>query len=197
MVTFLARDFSFDGPNIVPAGPATIRIVNTGKDLHNIPLVKLTEGRTPADLRGALQRHPVRLPPWAKSMGGSNTVVPGEQAEATLNLDEAGSYGLICLAPMRQGTPHVALGMQKPVQVLEPRSTALTQTAEFHLAFVDFEFVLPQRFEAGPHTVRVRNRGSQRPEVMLVELNLGATVHEFAAAYMRAAADPRAGLSGV
>jgi hypothetical protein len=46
--TFYAREHRFDGPETIPAGQTTIRLRNRGKEPHQLHLLKLEAGRTPA-----------------------------------------------------------------------------------------------------------------------------------------------------
>src|SRR5206468_8700958 len=90
VVTVHAKDFSFDAPKTIPAGMTSFKLVNDGKNLHHLSIMKLEEGRTFADLQAAMK---VQGPPpkWIVAVGGPNAAVPGGSVEATLNL-EAGSY---------------------------------------------------------------------------------------------------------
>jgi hypothetical protein len=40
-VVFVAHDYGFMGPDRLPAGLTTVRIVNEGQDLHHIQFLKL------------------------------------------------------------------------------------------------------------------------------------------------------------
>ena len=66
---------------------------------------------------------PSRMPAWVTFVGGPNAVIPGQEAVATMNLAE-GDYLLICLIPNKQGVPHLALGMQKPLSVRGGKATS-------------------------------------------------------------------------
>ena len=75
-VTVTATDFGFQLPATpVVAGLTTMTLVNTGTEIHHVQLIRITEGKTFADLAAALQ---VQGPPpaWAVDAGGPNAAGP-------------------------------------------------------------------------------------------------------------------------
>jgi hypothetical protein len=187
VATFVAQDYGFDGPDLLSGGLTVIRVANRGQEPHHVQFLKLPEGKNPADLIAALQIALaqvafVEIPSWAKQMGGPNGVSPGGEAEATVYLDP-GFYVLICVIPTKQGTPHVALGMQKALRVIGHGPQAPKIAGEYHLAMADFEFAVPERMTTGRHVFHVINRGSQPHEVSVVELAPGASVDDLVASF--------------
>lgn len=177
-VTYVAQDFSFTGPDRIPAGMTTVRIVNKGQDLHQVQFIKLPADKTAADFQAEIAANSSRLPRWVHRRGGPNSVVPGEEAVAIVNL-EAGAYVVLCGIPDRHGRPHVALGMLKTVQVEESVQQNPAPQADLTLTLVDFGFDLSQPIKPGRHTIHVLNKGSQAHEVVLVKLAPGASVSTF------------------
>ena len=51
---FVAEEYAFEGPDTLSAGWTTVRIHNRGHEPHHIQLLKLTEGKTVAELSSAL-----------------------------------------------------------------------------------------------------------------------------------------------
>ena len=179
--TYVAEDYGFSGPDRLPSGAVTIRVLNRGKELHHLQFVKLTHGRSPTDFNALLKKRGATIPPWALFSGGPNAPVPGGEAAATVNLTP-GNYLLLCLIPDKTGTPHVALGMQKLVRVDGPENAK--RNGEEHDLFidqVDFDFGFFGPIKAGPHTFHVRNHGTQPHEVLVVQLATGASVKDFVA----------------
>jgi hypothetical protein len=176
--TYVAEDYGFTGPDLLPSGAITIRVVNKGKELHHLQFVKLTHGKTAADFNATLSS---TMPPWALFSGGPNAPIPGREAVATVNLSP-GNYLLLCLIPDKTGTPHVALGMQKLVRVEGP-ANGRRNPGERDLIIdqVDFTFGFFGPIKAGPHTFHVRNNGNQPHEVLVVQLATGASVKDFVA----------------
>ena len=82
-VVFVAHDYGFSGPDRLPAGLTTVRIVNTGQDLHHVQFLKLLHGRSAADFREAIAANPNQLPAWVQYAGGPNAHLPGSVASAS------------------------------------------------------------------------------------------------------------------
>jgi hypothetical protein len=192
-VVFVAHDYGFRGPDRIPAGLTTVRIVNQGQDLHHIQFLKLLEGKTAADFRAAIAVDPSRLPDWVQYAGGPNAHLPGSLATATVNLTE-GDYVVMCWIPDKQGVPHVALGMQKAVFVRGGKPTRVSAPkASLTIKQIDYQFVLSKRIASGLHTIEVMNHGTQPHELVLVKLAPGATVNDVIAAFAPGAAGPPPG----
>jgi hypothetical protein len=194
-VTFTARDHAFDGPASMSAGHVTIRLVNQGHEAHHAQLIKLTQGKTAQDFIAAIPAEPSATPAWARYAGGPNAVMGNETAEASIDL-EAGNYVLICQVPDRQGIPHMAQGMIKPVRIIEDqrrRRAGGNEPADSVIRTLDFRFNVQQPLRAGPQRVRLVNRGVQPHEAVLVQLNPGATLKDFVAFFEPNASGPPPG----
>ena len=193
-VTFTARDHAFDGPVSMSAGHVTVRLVNQGHDPHHAQLIKLTQGKTAKDFVTAIKAEPFATPEWAHYAGGPNAVMGNETAEATVDL-QAGDYVVICQVPDRQGMPHLASGMIKPVRVIEDqrRRRGPTNHADSVIRAIDFRFNVQQPLRAGQQRVRFVNRGVQPHEAVLVQLNPGATLKDFVAFFEPNASGPPPG----
>jgi hypothetical protein len=182
-VTYTARDYEFDGPEKIAAGWTTVKMINQGRDLHQIQFLKLPEGKTAADFRAEITADPTRLPRWVQRRSGPNSVVPGEQALAIVYL-EPGEYVLFCGIPDSHGIPHVVYGMMKPLHVAAaPPRPAEMPSADQTITLADFSFELSQPMRAGARTIRVVNTGGQAHEVVVVKLAPGASVENFLDAF--------------
>jgi len=198
-VEFIAHDYGFTGPDRLPAGVTTVRIVNQGRDLHHIQFLKLPSGKTAADFRAAVAADPSKLPGWVQYAGGPNAHPAGSQASAMVNLTE-GDYVLICWIPDKNGVPHVALGMQKalavrggkPMKVSQPKPSLVIKQ-------VDYQFILSKRVEPGLQTIEVVNHGTQPHELVVVKLAPGARVKDVIASFEPDASGPSPGdlVSGI
>jgi len=178
-VVFTAHDYGFDGPDRIPAGMTTLQLVNEGHDLHQIQLLRLQKGKSAEDFRAALTAPGGRLPDWVRFVGGPNAVVPGGESVATMNLAE-GEYLLICLIPNKDGVPHVALGMQKPLSVKGGKPLLVSEPPTgITITQADYRFALSAPVTAGSHTIRVMNHGTQPHEVVVVKLDAGVSAKEF------------------
>jgi plastocyanin len=179
VVTIHAKDFAFSGPKTVKAsGPITFRLINDGKELHHVTIVKLAKGKTMKDVAEAMKK---KGPPpsWMTDVGGPNPAVPGGTAEATLNL-EPGEYALFCFIPSPgSAMPHMAKGMVSSITV-EADAAAGPQQAGAPVADVtmnasDYKFDLSKPLTAGKHMINFVNNAQQSHEVVVVELAPGKT----------------------
>ncbi len=185
VVTFVATDFHFAGPDTFPAGLTTLRMVNQGAELHHIQLIRLPVDKTSADFFTALQQAPEHPPKWLEYAGGPSLAVPGEASEATLFLTP-GRYLFLCFVGNQAG-PHLAQGMVKEVTVTAPEPAA-----DVTLNLLDYRFTVEGSFRAGTQTVRVVNLGRQPHEASLALLAPGATAAQFVEFVHRPAGPPPA-----
>jgi hypothetical protein len=178
VVTVTAKDFQFDAPAQISAGPTTFRLVNTGSELHHLTLIRLGEGKTVADL-GAAMKQEGPPPAWMTFVGGPNPALPGgPAAEATVIL-EPGNYVMICLIPGADNVPHVAKGMMRPFTVVAngtgANAAASEPKSDLALALSDYTFTVSPAITAGQHMFRVTNSATQPHEAILVKLAPGKT----------------------
>jgi len=177
VITVHAKEFAFTAPATIAPGPTSFRLVNDGKELHHLTVMKLEQGKTLKDLEAAM-KNPGPPPNWLVSVGGPNAAAPGGSVEATLNL-EAGNYILACFIPSPgSDTPHMMKGMIKPLTVAGGVSQAggtfvEEPKAEIHLDVKDYGFVFSKPLTAGKHVIHVMNDGPQEHEVIFVKLNPG------------------------
>ena len=180
---YMARDYAFTGPDQVVAGWVTVTLDNQGKDLHQLQVVKLPQGKTLDDFTTEIATNHKRLPSWVLRQGGPNGIVPGEQALATVHLDP-GDYVVICGIPDGHGIPHVALGMWKALRVLPaPSKNDGRPAADVTITEMDFSFNLSHPISPGTTSVHVANKGTQAHEVVVVQLAPGATATSFLDAF--------------
>jgi len=176
---YIARDYAFTGPDQIPAGWISVKLVNHGEDLHQLQFIKLPDGKTAKDFTAEIVVNHKRLPPWVQRRGGPNSIIPGEQGMATVHLDE-GQYVVICGIPDRRGVPHVALGMLKALRVTPGLAKKSDPPhGDITITEADFSFRLSAPISAGRRTIRVVNTGSQAHEVVVVQLVRRATVNGF------------------
>ncbi|HKH93680.1 MAG TPA: hypothetical protein VKA54_17890 [Gemmatimonadaceae bacterium] len=186
VVTVHAKDFAFEMPKSIPAGQTSFRLINDGKELHHLTIIRLADGKTLADFTEAMKAGPP--PKWATAVGGPNAAMPGKTAEATLNL-EAGNYVLVCFIPSPgEETPHAMKGMIQPL-IVTPAGvvqaggpvgvTAPDPKPDVHLELKEYGFAFSKPITAGKHTIHVMNQGAQDHEVVLVKLAPGKHAADF------------------
>lgn len=198
-VVFVAHDYGFSGPDRLPAGLTTMKILNEGQDLHHIQFLKLLQGKSAADFRAAVAADPSRLPNWVQYAGGPNAHLPGSQASATINLIK-GDYVLICWIPDKNGVPHVALGMQKALSVQGGRAIKVSRpNPSIVIKQIDYQFIFSKPVESGLQTIEVVNQGAQPHEVVVVKLLQDATVRDVIASFEPGTSGPPRGelVSGI
>ena len=108
-------DFDFQLSAPLTAGKHTIRVENAGSQPHEIAIIRLAPGKTPADI-GAWAGKPVGPAPGTLE-GGVSGIMPGAHAWAEVDLPP-GDYALMCFFPdATDGKPHFVHGMAKVVHV--------------------------------------------------------------------------------
>jgi hypothetical protein len=186
VVTVHASEFAFSAPKSIGAGQTTFRLVNDGKMLHHITILKLEQGKTMQDLEAAMKVPDAPPPAWLVPVGGPNAAVPGATIEATLDL-APGNYVLVCMIPSPgDPTPHMMKGMVAPLTVSATGgvtqaggSVAPTPTPDVHLVVKDYGFQFSKPITAGKHTIHVMNEGPQEHEVIMLKLAPGKHVADY------------------
>jgi hypothetical protein len=177
VVEIVAMDYAFEMPAQIPAGLTTLRLTNTGKELHHVYLVKVEAGKSAADVM-AWFRSGGPPPAWAKPMGGPNASAGATEFTRTL---EAGDYVAFCVIPSPGGPPHVMKGMIKDIKVTpSSRAAAPEPKADITLTLSDYDFQLSRPLTAGRHIIAVKNTGPQPHEFFLARLLPGKTPMDMA-----------------
>jgi len=180
-----------------------------GKEIHQISILELTNGKTLADYTAAIKAN--QPTPWAVGAGGPNAAGPGQTIDATVTL-EPGNYVLECWVPSPGSMlSHMAQGMIRALTVTAPArvaqaaastSSAAEPTPDVHLELFDYGFRFSKPLVAGKHTIHVMNIGTQDHEAAIVKLAPGKTMNEFdawAQSGMKgpSPAEPTPGLAGL
>jgi uncharacterized cupredoxin-like copper-binding protein len=115
--TYIATEFAFEGPDSLPAGDVTMTMDNQGKQMHELVLGELLEGKTMDDVHALLMKGPPKNPPkWFRNVSGTGAK-PGETGTLEAELTP-GTYAMLCFVPDKASKkPHVVLGMMKEVTV--------------------------------------------------------------------------------
>lgn len=117
-IRVIARDYVFDAPQSVPAGIATIQLINQGADVHHISVQTLPAGHTVKDFFDAT-RNSGQAPAWSRSLAMSATIPTNGEAFMTFRMPP-GQYILSCLIPAKDGRSHVAKGMYQIITATGP-----------------------------------------------------------------------------
>lgn len=181
VVHVVGKDFSFEAPAQIPAGLTTMHLMNEGKEIHQVQIIKLTEGKTFDDFTAAMKAMKPGSPPpsWIVEAGGPNAAAPGGTAAATSTL-EPGNYALVCFIPSTDGVPHAVKGMTRGLVVTAataPPAPEPSPTTTLTLADYKFDFSTP--LKKGENVIRVENSAGQPHEVVLFKLAPGKTMADF------------------
>lgn len=102
------RDFAFDVPGPIAAGPTSFVVTNEGAEAHFMALVKLADGATLAQaLQSEDEKNPFIAGEWSTKVAAAGN----DEESMTLDL-EPGNYGMVCFIAGADGTPHAFSGMQ-------------------------------------------------------------------------------------
>ena len=177
MVTFTAKEYSFDGPDTIPAGLTMFHLTDAGKEMHHLQVIKLDQGKTFTDLQAALKAGGPP-PTWMIPYGGVNPPAPGATTTA-MQVMEPGNYAVVCFVEGADHVPHLAKGMAKPLTVTASPNANMTEpTADVTLTLNDYSFTLSKPLAAGKQLIKVENAAAQPHEVVLVQLAPGKTIED-------------------
>jgi hypothetical protein len=113
--TVTLKDFNFEMPAQIKAGPQVWKVINNGPQPHELALIKLADGKTMDDL-AAFMQNPMGEPPYVDA-GGMQGLTPGKVGYVHLDL-QPGNYVAICHIPdPTSGKAHEELGMIMPFVV--------------------------------------------------------------------------------
>ena len=183
-VTYTATDYLFNGPQFIPSGTTKFVLDNQGMELHHQQLISLPDGMTVDGLMAELAAaEEGTFPTGVNAAGGVSALNPGLSGAVTMDM-AAGEYVMVCFVPNAEGVPHLALGMVKPITVIESDTPPVAvQASEVSIDMVDFGFAVTGAISAGTQTIDVSNEGEQDHEAFLLQLNPGATVQDVLAAF--------------
>lgn len=178
-VHVVATDYAFQVPDTLTAGLTAFHLMNQGKEMHHMVLVRLAPGMTPADLE---KMDPTKPPPAGLTLaGGPNVAPPGGTAEATVDL-QPGSYVAICVIPSNvDGKPHVMKGMSHPLTVVAPAAGAVAAAAptpDITITLSDYTFTESAPLTAGHHVIKIENSAAQPHELVFLKLEAGKTMQD-------------------
>jgi uncharacterized cupredoxin-like copper-binding protein len=179
-VTITATEYKFDAPSEIPAGLTTLRMVDSGKELHHVTLFKLDSGKTYDDFMAGLKTMKPGTPPpgWLIPAGGPNAVAPGSTSALTTVL-APGNYAIVCFIPDAKGVPHVASGMSKALTVTPNPSANMTEpTADITVTLSDYKFDFSTALTPGKHTIKLVTAPGQPHEFTFFQLAPGKTAQD-------------------
>jgi hypothetical protein len=177
-ITIKGADFSFEGPESVPAGLTTINFQNAGKEWHHVQFARLNDGVSFQQAMQAFEKEGEAAMRLLTFVGGVAALDPGGNGSITLNLAE-GEYMLMDFIPSADGVPHMAKGMLKSLTVTGAASAATVEPkADVTVNLKDFHFTLPAEVKAGKQVWKIINDGPQPHEIAIIKLAEGKTIED-------------------
>src|SRR3954467_715176 len=176
VVVVHAKDFGYTVLPTIASGLTTFRLVNDGKELHHMTILKLDKGKTLADFQAELKKQGPP-PTWLTAVGGPNAAEPGKTVEATLNLEAGNCVSACFISSPGSEIPHMAKGMLQSLTVVSGGVTqagsaanawAPTPVPEIHLELKEYGYPFSKPLTAGKHVIHVMNSGTQEHEVIFV-----------------------------
>jgi len=177
VVNVVAKEFSYEMPDSIPAGPTLFHFTNNGNELHHMTLIKLEKGKT---LKDFTSLPPGPLPKWAVFMGGPNTPVPhGGVDEDAVDL-APGNYAVVCVIPGADGAPHMMKGMVHKLTVKRSSKKGRMPASDVTLTLSDYMFTFSKPLTPGKHAVKVVNHANQPHEAVMFQMSPGKTGEDMA-----------------
>ncbi len=113
--TVTMSEYQFELPDAL--GQGTYKVVNEGKQPHELTIVRLADGKTVQDMEAFLSPDAPPGPPPFTSAGGAGAIAPQHTEWVSLSLPP-GNYVAQCFIPdAKDGTPHFVHGMVHPFTV--------------------------------------------------------------------------------
>ena len=184
VITISAKDFGYEAPDTIQAGAVTLKLINSGKELHHVQLLKLSDGKKFADLvAGFKAMKPTDAPPpWVHDVAGPNTPVPGGGNSEITEVLEPGDYAIVCFIAGADHVPHAMKGMMKSLTVLPATgATAVLPTADISVTMSDYAWMVTPEITAGKHIIKIENTAAQSHEMFIAKLAPGKTVADLVA----------------
>ncbi len=167
------KEYAFVMPDRIDGGFVTMDFTNSGEEMHEYGLGRLSEGVTEADVDKAIASGDE--PKGIQDIGGVPVLTPGTEVSIARDL-EPGRYVFVCFLPDPKGRPHVALGMKKVFEV-EGDSDAEPPDVDGVIEAKEKSFQVPP-IEAGEQTLELRNSASEPREFGLAGLRPGNTIQD-------------------
>jgi len=181
-ITVDQKDFSYDISDTIRPGLVKFSSKNSGKEPHQVQIVKWNDGVNQAQFDAAL-KNPDQSAIFkvVTFMGGPNTIPPGGSQVVYNNLTP-GNYAMLCFLESDDGTPHFAKGMVKSFTVAAGDSGGTPPKADGTVTLADFNFLGDVTSLPAKKTVlEVKNGGPQPHELTTIRLNNGVTVDQLKA----------------
>jgi uncharacterized cupredoxin-like copper-binding protein len=189
--------YSFTMSSTLHAGWTEFSLINADDEEHHAQLFRLNEGTTFDELVEAVASgDPAGGLELATPVGGTSLVAPGTSSQANAVIDlEPGTYAVICLVPDADGNRHVAHGMAHELEVTGSDDSAPPPTDD-EVELLDYAFDLQDQID-GESTLEVTNSGNEPHEMVLAQLDDGASIDDVVAAVQDGTPPPTTPVGGL
>ena len=164
----VANEYAFRAPASARPGLNRVVLVNQGKELHHIVILRLPDSLDASRAFRKLNQHQ-SLGDDAHSVGGPGAIFPGDSSVAWITLD-AGRYMFLCFIPAQDKLPHAMKGMVAQLDVAGDRLAARSPAATVTLSASEYALDFSATPGAGAATIEFRNTGSQDHDYAILQL---------------------------
>jgi plastocyanin len=173
-----SSEFSFRAPDTIASGVVTVRLVNRGKEGHQVTFARLDDSSSLTRVMRTLvddKKHTTGVH-W---VGGVENALPNATSEATLLL-RPGRYVIVCAYEGDDGHAHVSHGMLRALVVAGNAESAdtLLPTASSIARLTNYAIDFSPSLHAERQLVRVENRGAQSHHLIVGRIVGNATAAE-------------------
>ena len=173
----VARDFAFEAPDTLPAGPARLTFINEGREYHHAQLLRVAADIPFAAIPDSLPASGA-LPAWLIPVGGAEGADSLARPVTVLLSLTPGRYFLICRITTAAGEVHYALCMHRPLVVVDGGARGVRSPADTAIVARDYAFAAPDTLVEGPWRIRIRNEGPQEHHAAVARLAAGHTLND-------------------
>ena len=170
---------SITAPDTVAPGWRLVRVEEDGAG--HIPVIfLLQDSASTADTSIFLREldESVETPGQALALGGPEV---GDSGEVFIHFTP-GRYLLGCVSRGEDGHRHATTGEARMIVVPDAPPAAgayAAPEASYLVRMIDFAYMGPEQWEAGPQVLRVDNAGQQDHQVRIARLKEGATMRDW------------------
>ncbi|HKW08829.1 MAG TPA: hypothetical protein VJO33_00530 [Gemmatimonadaceae bacterium] len=163
----VASEYAFRAPASARPGLNRVVLVNQGKELHHIVILRLPDSLDASRAFGMVMQH--QSLGNSHSVGGPGAIFPGDSSVAWITLEE-GRYMFLRFIPAQDKRPHAMKGMIAQLNVTGDRLAAGAPAATLTLSASEYALDLSVPPSVGAATIEFRNTGSQDHDYALVQL---------------------------
>ncbi len=170
VLTVSSYEYGFKAPDTVRSGVVTVRLVNRGKEDHQVVFLRLDDTTTVLRAMRTLVEQKIHTT-GLHAVSGVEYARPGQTNETSIVL-LPGRYIILCELPGKDDKAHVSKGMLHELTVVSsgaaadtvlPPSVATVRLTDYHIA-------LSAPLRPGTRLVRVENHGSHRHHFMVARV---------------------------